>query len=68
MTAERPIRRTKGTRAPRRSGSAVSEPEATQQQMPEHRFVDIDPWAVLLEQLMEPAEEDPVERKGTKAK
>ena len=68
MTAERPIRRTTGKRAPRRSGSAAPEPETTQQPKPEHRLVDIDPWAVLLEQLMEPAEENPVERKRTKAK
>ena len=57
MAAERSTRRTTGKRALRRDGSAASEPEATQQPKPEHRFVDIDPWAVLLEQLMElPAE------------
>ena len=57
MAAERPIRRTTGKRAPRRSGSAASEPETTRQLKPEHRLVDIDPWAVLLEHLMEVPEE-----------
>jgi hypothetical protein len=29
----------------------------------ERRFVDVDPWAVLLEGLMEVPEEEPAERK-----
>jgi hypothetical protein len=33
------------------------------QEQPEHRYVDIDPWAMLLEQLMEIPEEEPVKRK-----
>ena len=32
----------------------------------ERRFVDIDPWAVLLEQLMEVPEEEPAGCKGGK--
>src|SRR3954466_15185811 len=32
----------------------------------ERRFVDVDPWAVLLEQLMEVPEEEPAGRKGGK--
>ena len=43
-------------------------PHAAQPQTREHRFVDIDPWAVLLEQLMEVPEEQPAERDGTKRK
>src|SRR3954452_12081897 len=32
----------------------------------ERRFVDVDPWAVLLEQLTEVPEEEPAGRKGRK--
>src|SRR4051794_7206352 len=59
MAAERSTRRTTGKRVPRRNDSAASEPETTRQPTPEHRFVDIDPWAVLLEQLLkEPTDDD----------
>jgi hypothetical protein len=34
----------------------------------ERRYVDIDPWAVLLEQFIEVSEEEPAERKGGKRK
>ena len=68
MAPERSTRRTAGRQAPRRSDSAAPEPEATQPPTPEHRYVDIDPWAVLLEQLMDIPEEDPTERRRTKAK
>jgi hypothetical protein len=34
----------------------------------EHRFIDIDPWAVLLEQLMEVPEEESAERKPRNGK
>ncbi len=34
----------------------------------ERRFVDIDPWAVLLEQLMEVPEEEPAGRESRKGK
>jgi hypothetical protein len=41
--------------------------EATPPAAPERRFVDIDPWAVLLEQLTEvPEESVPAGRKGGK--
>ena len=56
MAAKRSTRRGTGKRAP--------EKETT----PERRFVDIDPWAVLLEGLMEVPEEKPAERSRTKAK
>src|SRR5689334_19386047 len=58
MAAERSTtRRGTGKRAPRRTGSVAPKAETTRQPTPEHRFVDIDPWAVLLEQLMEVPEE-----------
>ena len=40
----------------------------TQQPTPEHRFVDVDPWAMLLEGLMTTPEEEPAERKDRKGK
>ena len=64
MTAERPRGARVGKRAPKR-GSA-REAEAAPPAAPERRFIDIDPWAVLLEQLMEVPEEEPADRKGGK--
>ena len=57
MAADRPTRPITGKRAPRRSGSAASKPGTMPPPTSERRFVDIDPWAVLLEQLMEVPEE-----------
>jgi hypothetical protein len=37
--------------------------KAQEQPKQERRFVDIDPWAMLLEQLMEVPEEEPAQRK-----
>jgi hypothetical protein len=54
VAAERPTRARAGERAAKRS--RAREAEATQPP-PERRFVDVDPWAVLLEQLMEVPEE-----------
>ena len=65
VAAERPTRARAGKRTTKRG--AAREAEATPPATPERRFVDIDPWAVLLEQLMEVAEE-PTERKPTKGK
>ena len=64
MAAEKPTRARAGKRAAKRGGS--SEAEAAAPTAPERRFVDIDPWAVLLEQLMEVPEEQPAGRKGGK--
>jgi hypothetical protein len=36
--------------------------------VPERRYVDVDPWAVLLEGLMETPEEGPAERTRPKKK
>jgi hypothetical protein len=64
VTAERPKRARAGKRSKR---SAM--PEAgTTQPPPERQFVDIDPWAVLLEQLTEIPEEEPARGKGREGK
>ena len=64
MAAQRPTRARAGKRAAKRD--AAREAEATPTLAPERRFVDIDPWAVLLEGLMNMPEEEPAERKGGK--
>jgi hypothetical protein len=44
-------------------------PDAARQPNRERRLVDVDPWAVLLEQLMEvPDENAPAGREGSKGK
>jgi hypothetical protein len=48
--------------------TAASEAETTRQPTPGRQMVDFDPWAVLLEQLMETPEEKPTKRPGTKGK
>ncbi len=68
MSPEKTMKRTTARRASRRSGSAVPEPVRTRRPEPECRYVDVDPWAVLLEQLMEMPKEQPAERNGTKRK
>ena len=66
MAGEKPARGRAGKRPPKRvSAGAVPE---TMPAASERRFVDIDPWAVLLEQLMEVPEEEQAERKGGKGK
>ena len=57
--------RAAGKRGSGRGGAALK-PETPQRPEQERRFVDIDPWAVLLEQLMEVPEEQSAERKGGK--
>ena len=49
---------------PTRAG--IPTPTVTRASDQEHRFVDIEPCAVLLEQLMQAPEEQPAERKGGK--
>ena len=62
MAAKRPTRARSGERAAKRSTREV---QATPSAVPERRFVDVDPWAMLLEGLMEMPEEDaPAEREG----
>jgi hypothetical protein len=65
VAAERPTRTKAGKRAKR---SAAPGPETTQPPMPDRQFVDIDPWAVLLEGLMDMPEEVLAERKRPKGK
>src|SRR5690349_527132 len=64
VAAEGPRGTRVGKRAPKRG--AVREAEAMPTAAPERRFVDIDPWAMLLEGLTNMPEEEPVERKGGK--
>ena len=51
-----------------RDGGTVPEIDTTPQPMPERRYVDVDPWAMLLEQLMVVPEEEPVARPRPKRK
>jgi hypothetical protein len=45
--------------------TTTESPDAARRPDREGRFVDVDPWVVLLEQLMEiPEESAPAERKG----
>ena len=62
MAPESPTRARAGKRG------ATREVQVTPPKVPERRFVDIDPWSVLLEQFMEVPEEEAVERKGRRGK
>ncbi len=58
-----------GTRKRRARRTGAGAPAANVARTPdrERRFVDVDPWALLLEHLMEVSEEDaPAERKSDK--
>ena len=68
MTTERPARRTSGKRSAAGKVGNAPAPETAKQPEQGRRYVDIDPWAVLLEQLMETPEEKPTKRPGTKGK
>ena len=68
MSPGKTVKRTTVRRAPRRNGGAAPKLETTQQPEPERRYVDVDPWAMLLEQLMEMPEEQPAERSEVKGK
>ena len=68
VTVEKGRRSERGRRkvgCPKGEGNA---PEMTKNPECERRFVDIDPWAVLLEQLMEVPDEGPSAGKGNKRK
>ena len=45
-----------------RDGGTATEIDTTPQPAPERRYVDVDPWAMLLEQLMVVPEEERVAR------
>ena len=51
-----------------RDGGAVPEVDTPLRPAPERRYVDVDPWAMLLEGLMVVPEEEPVARKRPKKK
>ena len=51
-----------------RDGGAVPEAGTPPRSVLERRYVDIDPWAMLLEGLMEVPEEEPAERTRPKKK
>ena len=51
-----------------RDGGTVPEIDTTPQPMPERRYVDVDPWAMLLERLMVVPEEEPATRTRPKKK
>jgi hypothetical protein len=63
MSLEKPVKR---RRASRRDGGLAPEPGTIRLPEPERRYVDVDPWAMLLEQLMEMPEEQPAERDESK--
>jgi hypothetical protein len=69
MASEKPVRRTTGKRASARKAGDAPAPERTRQPEHERRYVDVDPWVMLLEQLMEvPEESAPIERERPKGK
>jgi hypothetical protein len=61
MSPEKSLKRMAARRASGRDGGAAPEPETARRPEPERRSVDVDPWAMLLEQLMVMPEERPVE-------
>jgi len=65
VEAERATRARTGKRTKR---VATPEAEVLPPAAPARQYVDIDPWAMLLEQLMETPEEKPTKRPGTKGK
>ena len=51
-----------------RDGGTVPEIDTTPHPVPERRYVDVDPWAMLLEGLTEVPEEKPAKRTRPKKK
>ena len=66
MLPGKPVKRRTARQASGRDGNAVPEPGATRPPEPERRYVDVDPWAMLLEQLMEGPTEDAADDGGIK--
>ena len=66
MAAKRAASGGTGKHRARRTGVEASAPEVTRPPAPERRFVDVDPWALLLERLTEVPEEQPAGREGGK--
>jgi hypothetical protein len=63
MAAKRTTSGGSGKREAPRTTTETPAPDATRRPARERRFVDVDPWAVLLEGLMEVPEEEPAKRK-----
>jgi hypothetical protein len=68
MTAKRPTADGTGGKKPRQTSVETTAASPASRPDREHRLVDVDPWAILLEQLMVVPEEEPAERKGGKGK
>ena len=67
MAAKRAAAGGTGKRRARRTGAETPVPNAARPPDRERRFVDVDPWALLLEQLTGTPEEGvPVKRKSDK--
>src|SRR5690349_20152390 len=61
MSPEKAAKRAKAGRTSRRGGGAAPERETARRPETDRRYVDVDPWAMLLEQLMVVPEERPAE-------
>jgi hypothetical protein len=69
MAAKRAAAGGTGKRRARRTGAETPVPNAARPPDRERRFVDVDPWALLLEQLTGTPEEGvPVKRKSDKGR
>src|SRR3954452_1158828 len=69
MAPKRPTTDGTGGRKARRTRTDASAPDTTQPPDRERRLVDVDPWAMLLEGLMEvPEETAPAKPKPTRGK
>jgi hypothetical protein len=69
VTAEKPRQPGSRKRKGRQAGPEIPHQEATPRPGREPRLVDVDPWAILLEQLLEiPDEADQDGRKPPKGK
>ena len=68
MVAAERARRAKAGKRTKRVAAPETETMRTPPSKPERQFVDIDPWAMLLEQLMGIPEEEPAKRKPESGK
>jgi hypothetical protein len=66
MTAKRAASGGTGKRKVRRTGTETPAPAEARPSGGERRFVDVDPWALLLDQLMVAPGDEPAGRKGGK--
>jgi hypothetical protein len=66
VAAKRTVSGDIGKRKVRRAGAGTPAPDMAKRTDRERRPVDVDPWAVLLKQLMEVPEEEPTGRTSTR--